>query len=207
MASSRAKARWSAPVLADAAAVVAQPLRHRLEDAPARLLLKGDHEIGPHHQAQLLSLDALLLAAIDHLGDDEEIRVVVLDLGPLGVALRMSSWTRIWMPNSSPSLRPPLHLLQAIDVDPGDAGGQPGAKGFLDGGQPPLAQPLPVVVHQVELHRPGLLLADVHQGAGGQAGLVRFPSAMSWHERTPWRPRSTKGRGRSAAAARSDQKA
>ncbi len=103
---------------ADAAASQADGFPHRIEHVAIRPLLHGEDPVGTNEDADLLLLDLVLAA--DHAEDDEEVRVVALDLGPLGDVQGILERERMQSEALAKSGEGD-RVAEALHVDPGDA--------------------------------------------------------------------------------------
>ncbi len=124
------------------------------------------------HDAELLLFDLLaLLIPGEGTQDDEELLVVVLDLGPLAGAEHVFDDERV-QPRALADLADELDVVQPIDVQPRDErrAGEGEALGDLRGRA--LAHGCAAVLEGLEGHRLDAALARVHQGAGRRAGLL-----------------------------------
>ena len=168
------------PELADAALGAADPLAHRAEAVPGRLLERQD-EIGADDEAELVGPDIRhIRVALDHPQDDEDGVPQVLDLRPLGRRHDILEDERVDVELRA-ELADDRRVVNAVDVDPGHRGRVFEREAFLDGPDLLLQEVGLVVVDDRDPRLLGRLGPDVHQGPRRQTGLLRALDLIGGH--------------------------
>src|SRR3982751_9526 len=99
---------------------VANPRPNRLEDIELGFLLESDEKMFAEKHADLFAAHLASLVAVNHVGDDEKVIIVLLDLRALAGVQNVFERERVKIELRTQNPQD-FNVPQPVDVDPGDA--------------------------------------------------------------------------------------